>query len=222
MSAAICRRSSCLLRLRAVNPDKWQRQGWRKSSLRTIQRTNLEIAARFGILLFLGIPGAFVGATLDACPYVDRDAQPLYRSFNDDSFPFLESTLDLRGIAPKGNDDNLAPRATIFKLPEDCYVAFDTELLRVIAVWQGNFLKLRGIAMLSYADPLTKEGKGISQLPAPRGKVFAATGRYPGWQPTRQLSTADPRDLWIDERELGRGPLDPAVRYATACVSSDS
>lgn len=142
-------------------------------------------------------------------PYVKRDAEPLYTEILDSSFPFVEATVDLRGIAPVGNKDNLIPRAIVLPLSHDVFVCFDTELLRLAGVWKGGFLTPRGLAMLSYEVPLRKMGGGQKDLPKPLGEVILANGLYPGWHESTELSFSDPRNRWLDERELGRGPLDP-------------
>lgn len=141
-------------------------------------------------------------------PYVQRDAEPLYKEFLDPSFPFLEATVDLRGVAPQGNEDNLIPRAIVLPLGHDVFVCFDTELLRVAGVWEGGFLTHRGLAMLSYEVPLRKMGGGQKDLPKPLGDVVLSNGLYSGWQRMDRLSFEDPRSRWIDEKELGRGPLE--------------
>ena len=141
-------------------------------------------------------------------PYVKRDSEPLYTEILDSSFPFVEATVDLRGIAPSGTNENLIPRAVVLPLEHDVFVCFDTELLRVAGIWKGGFLTPRGLAMLSYEVPLRKMGGGQKDLPKPKGEVILANGLYPGWQELNELSFNDPRSRWLDERELGRGPLD--------------
>ncbi len=138
-----------------------------------------------------------------------RDDSPLYTEFLDKEFPFQEATVDLRGIAPEGNTDNLIPRAVVLPLEDNLFVCFDTELLRVAGIWQGNFLTPDGLAIRSYPVPLRKMGSGQRQLPKPEGKVFASTGLYPGWFKVGEARYEDPRSRWQDERELGRGPLSP-------------
>jgi mono/diheme cytochrome c family protein len=156
------------------------------------------------LLFFLLLPVLLCGKT-----YHLRDDKPLYTEFVDKGFPFLEATVDLRGIAPAGNVDNLVPRAIIIPLEENVFVCFDTELLRVAAIWQGDFLTLDGLAILSYEVPLRKMGGGQKKLPRPVGRIIASTGLYPGWFKKNQAVFEDPRSRWVDENELGRGPLPP-------------
>ncbi len=139
--------------------------------------------------------------------YVFSGDSPMYQEFIDRKFPFFEATLDLRGIAPKGNDDNLIPRGIFIPLENDVFVCFDTELLRMAAIWQGDFTTLEGVAIKSYAKPFNKKGGGQDALPTPLGQVTAATGLYPGWHKQGWIQYRDPRQRWLSEEELGRGPL---------------
>ena len=54
---------------------------------------------------------------------------------------------------------------------------------------------------------LTKKNAGQKVLPIPQGQIFAATGLYPGWQKRGWIQFRDPRQRWLSEEELGRGPL---------------
>jgi cytochrome c2 len=140
-------------------------------------------------------------------PHLGRDDIPFYTDFRQFDFPFIETTLDVRQIAPAGNTNNLVPRAIILNLGENVYAGFDTELLRFAAIWEGDFVTPDGMAMLSYAVPLRKMPAGQSQLPRPQGRIVASTGLYPGWQRAATLAFEDPRPRLPDPEELGRGPL---------------
>ncbi len=168
-----------------------------------VERLNSLMPLRLALLLTV------LPATLLAQTHVFKGDSPLYTEFLDRDFPFLEATVDLRGIAPAGASDNLIPRAIILPLERDFYVCFDTELLRVAGIWKGDFTTMEGLALLSYEVPLRKKGGGQKVLPQPQGKVFAATGLYPGWQREGQISLEDPRPRGPDALELGRGPLPP-------------
>lgn len=139
--------------------------------------------------------------------HLAREDTPFYEDYRPRNFPFIETTLDLREAAPKGTTTNLVPRALVLSLGDDVYVGFDTELLRVAAIWEGDFITPDGMAMLSYAVPLRKLGGGQSQLPKPQGQIRFATDLYPGWQHETPLVFSDPRPRGPDPRELGRGPL---------------
>lgn len=159
-------------------------------------------------LAVLTLGGNFLGLAIP--PYVERNAAPMYKEFLDADFPFLESMVDMRGIAPQGTQENLVPRAIVIPLEHDVFVCFDTELLRVAGIWKGGFLSPNNLAMLSYPVPLRKMGSGQSKLPQPLGEVLYSTGLYPGWQ-SGELSFEDPRPKGVDPKELGRGPIDPRV-----------
>lgn len=141
--------------------------------------------------------------------YVFRGDAPLYQEFVDYDFTFLEATLDLRGIAPAGNTDNLVPRGIFMPLAEDVFVCFDTELLRIAGIWRGNFTTLEGVAIKSYGNPFNKKNPGQKVLPEPIGAVVASIGLYPGWHKKGGIFFRDPRQRWLNEKELGRGPLPP-------------
>lgn len=158
----------------------------------------------FLALLFTQIP-------IIAQTYVYRDDSPLYTEFLDPSLPFMEATVDLRDIAPQGNQDNLIPRALLIPLDKEVFVCFDTELLRVAGIWHGGFITPEMPALLSYEFPRRKKRGGQSKLPIPKGKVIASTGLYPGWQRQGEENYEDPRSRGLDERELGRGPLPPEM-----------
>lgn len=133
-----------------------------------------------------------------------------YAEFLDATFPFLEATLDCRNLAPAGTAENLVPRGIIVPLGEDVYVCFDTELLRVAAVWQGGFVTPHGMAMYSYNEPFREIPGGQRLLSKPVGKIWASTGLYPGWSPEESPLFHDPRPRGVNEEELGRGPLAPS------------
>ena len=142
-----------------------------------------------------------------ATPLGRRDA-PMYHEFRQPEYPFAEATVDLRGLAPAANTNHVVPRALLLNLSPDVTVCFDTELLRVAAIWTGNSVSADSMAALSYADPLKKirRGKG-DLLPQPAGAIVAATGLYPGWQWEGFTHFDDPRRHGFDPQEFGRGPL---------------
>lgn len=158
------------------------------------------------IVAALSSAPAIQGTEVEA-PLGRRDA-PMYDDFRQPDFPFTEATVDLREIAPLGNTDHVVPRALLLNLSPDVTVCFDTELLRVAAIWTGNSVSAESMAALSYANPLQKIRRGESdQLPKPAGSIIAANGLYPGWQWDGHTHFDDPRPVGPDARELGRGPL---------------
>lgn len=162
---------------------------------------------RIGFLLTLITVWASLASSAPIPPHIARDGTPYYTDHRLPDFPFVETTLDVRQVAPAGNSTNLITRAVILNLGDNVYAAFDTELLRVGAIWEGDFISPDSMAMLSYAVPLRKLGGGQTQLPRPQGKVYAATDLYPGWQTPRALRFEDPRPRFGVPQELGRGPL---------------
>ena len=151
------------------------------------------------------------GSAFGASSYVARSSDPLYTGFLDQEFPFVEASVDMRGLAPEGTNENLVPRAVVIPLADDVFVCFDTELLRVAGIWKGGFLTMRGLAMKSYDEPLNQMGMGQSDLAKPLNKVVFSTGLYAGWQRPGEYAFEDPRSKWVDKHELGRGPLDSAI-----------
>ena len=165
------------------------------------------ISQALACLALLHAPLAAGDAQAEQPPYVGRDSAPLYTEFLDRSFPFLEATVDLRGAPPARDPENLVPRGVVLPLDDNIFVCFDTELLRVAAIWEGDFISPESMAMRSYADPLRKSPGGQETLPRPEGEVRVATGLYPGWQRQGDIDFNDPRSRGIDPSEIGRGPL---------------
>lgn len=156
-------------------------------------------------LLALIVCGGFLPLTASEPPAAH------YRDFLDATFPFLEATLDCRNISPTGTAENLVPRGVIVPLGDDVFVCFDTELLRVAAIWQGGFVTPHGMAMYSYTEPFREIPGGLRLLSKPIGTIWASTGLYPGWMVEGSLLVHDPRPRGVDAAELGRGPLTTAM-----------
>lgn len=106
---------------------------------------------------------------------------------------------------------NLTPRALILNLGGGTWVGFDTELLRVAAIWEGRGVTPAALAPLTYHDPFNRTAGARAKLPTPVGTVWLANGLYPGWQRGPGLSIADPREPVPKSRETGRGPMDEAA-----------
>ena len=88
---------------------------------------------------------------------------------------------------------NLTPRGLILNLGRGHWVGFDTDLLRVAAMWHGNAVTPKALAPGSYHEPDRKTQGGQSP-PEPDGKVWIANGIYPGWQTGARPSFDDPRE----------------------------
>ena len=125
-------------------------------------------------------------------------------------FPFFSSVLDAGRAGSGLPTRNLTPRGLIVNLGQGHWVAFDTDLLRVAAVWRGNAVTAKALAPGSYHEPDRKTQGGQSP-PEPDGKVWAANGIYPGWQVGARPSLDDPREPAPTVEEVGRGPVSDQI-----------
>ena len=129
-------------------------------------------------------------------------------------FPHFSSVLDARDL-PGSPKDNLTPRGLILNLGNNLWACFDTDLLRIAAIWEAEAGKPpvtpEALAPGSYhlAGQKTKDGQDF--LPKPMGKVWLANGIYPGWQVGDQPSLTDPREPAPSPEEVGKGPIDAKV-----------
>ena len=121
-------------------------------------------------------------------------------------FPFFSSVLEVRGLG-QATGRNITPRGLILNLGRGYWAAFDTDLLRVSAIWRGNAVTPKALAPGSYHVPDKKTALGQSSLPEPDGTVMIATGVYPGWQTGARVALDDPREPAPSREEVGRGPL---------------
>lgn len=126
-------------------------------------------------------------------------------------FPFFSSVLDARSVGTPFPSNNLSPRAIVLNLGHDCWAAFDTDLLRVAAIWRGKGVTPVALAPGSYHKPDRKTPGGQDPLPEPDGTVWLANGIYPGWQTGARVSLDDPREPAPSPEEVGRGPLPDAM-----------
>jgi cytochrome c2 len=120
-------------------------------------------------------------------------------------FPFFSSILDARREGP--GKHNLTPRGLIIKLPHDTWACFDTDLLRVAAVWRGKGVSDKALAPGSYHDPSRKTLGGQFPAPQPDGKLWLGHAIIPGWQLGATIDRTDPRSPAPSPEEVGRGPL---------------
>jgi len=134
-------------------------------------------------------------------------AQSPWADFVEKDFPFISSVLDARKLGPQWPTNNLTPRGLILNLGNDCWACFDTDLLRMSAIWHGEGITMVGMASGSYRDPGAKVPEGQQKLPQIIGTPWIANGLYPGWQTGEQAVEIDPRQPGQDQREIGRGPL---------------
>jgi cytochrome c2 len=132
-----------------------------------------------------------------------------WAGFVETNFPFFSSVLDARALGRGLASDNLTPRGLVLNLGHGCWACFDTELLRLSAIWTGDAVTPVSMAQGSYHTPGVKAPEGQEKLPEIAGTPWMANGIYPAWQSGGQLSGTDPREPGPDNREIGRGPLAP-------------
>jgi len=121
--------------------------------------------------------------------------------------PFFSSVIDAGNAGPGFPGINLTPRALVLPLGRDLWAAFDTDLLRIAAIWRGDGVTPKALAPGSYHTPDKKTPGGQFPAPEPDGKVWLANGIYPGWQRSSRLALHDPREPAPSVEEVGRGPL---------------
>ena len=129
------------------------------------------------------------------------------RTGSSPDFPFFSSVLDAGRAGPGFPTSNLTPRGLVLRIGRDHWVGFDTDLLRVAAIWRGKGVTPKALAPGSYHQPDKKTPGGQTALPEPDGKVWLANGIYPGWQTGERPSFDDPREPAPSPEEVGRGPL---------------
>ena len=159
---------------------------------------------------------AFVGASAQNQQPAAAPAVSPWAEWIEPDFPFFSSVLDAGRAGPEFPARNLTPRGLVLNLGRGHWVGFDTDLLRVAAVWRGNAVTPRALAPGSYREPDRKTQGGQSPLPEPDGKVWAANGIYPGWQAGARPSLDDPREPAPTITEVGRGPISDALGRFTA------
>jgi glucose/arabinose dehydrogenase/mono/diheme cytochrome c family protein len=120
--------------------------------------------------------------------------------------PFFSSVLDA-GKSGFGPSRNVTPRGLVLKLGGGYWAGFDTDLLRVAAIWNGKAVTAKALAPGSYHVPDRKTPLGQSPLPEPDGRVWLVNGIYPGWQTGERPALEDPREPAPSPEEVGRGPL---------------
>ena len=143
-----------------------------------------------------------LGSTPQAPP-----ATPRWAPWIEPEFPFFSSVLDARAAGPGLPTNNLTPRALVLNLGGGAWAAFDTDLLRIAAIWRGNAVTPKALAPGSHIKPDRKTPGGQFPAPEPDGTVWVANGIYAGWQTGARPSLDDPREPAPSPEEVGRGPL---------------
>src|SRR5687767_4855424 len=149
------------------------------------------------------------------CPLVSGSARPTpasaagvpWADWVEPDFPFFSSVIDAGRAGAAFPARNLTPRGLVLRIGADHWVGFDTDLLRVAAIWRGKGMTPAALAPGSYHKPDKKTPGGQTALPEPDGKVWLATGIYPGWQSGDRPAFDDPREPAPSPEEVGRGPL---------------
>lgn len=140
-------------------------------------------------------------------------------------FPFFSSVLDCRELGEGFQKNNLTPRGLILNLGNNTWACFDTDLLRISAIWQGEAGKAPvtpdALAPGSYHIAGQKTKDGQEYLPKPVGKVWLTNGIYPGWQVGDKPSFTDPREASQSPEEVGRGAL-PAKQGSFKGIKLDA
>lgn len=162
-----------------------------------------------GILMMAGVGAPAAPAASATTPWAP---------FVETNFPFFSSVLDARKLGAGWPVDNLTPRGIILNLGHDCWACFDTDLLRVSAIWSGSKAGVSPVSMSqgSYHVAGLKAREGQQVLPQIVGRAWLANGIYPGWQAGEKWSLDDPRAPAPDPKEVGRGPIDAAKGRFTA------
>ena len=137
--------------------------------------------------------------------------QPAWNGFVEINFPFFSSVLDARSLGAGWPTNNLTPRGLLLPLGNSAWACFDIDLLRVSALWTGNGVTPVSMSQISYHTPGEKAREGQTRLPQLIGTPWIANGVYPGWQAGNAVKLEDPRDSGQDSREVGRGPISPAL-----------
>ncbi|MBI5397467.1 MAG: hypothetical protein HZA91_19385 [Verrucomicrobia bacterium] len=166
---------------------------------------------RLHVLLILAVAIGSASTSLHAAtPKKTKSPIPTpWAAWVEPGFPFFSSVLDARRAGPGAH--NLTPRGLVLNLGRDCWVCFDTDLLRVAAIWRGAGVTPKALAPGSYHDSGRKTPGGQFPAPQPDGKLWLANGIYPGWQTGEQPRLDDPREPAPSPEEVGRGPLPEAM-----------
>ncbi len=90
-------------------------------------------------------------------------------------FPFFSSVLDARKAGAGLPENNLTPRGLVLNLGHGCWACFDTDLLRVAAIWDGKGVTPEALAPLSYHDagrrPRVARERDLSRLADRRARA---------------------------------------------------
>jgi cytochrome c2/glucose/arabinose dehydrogenase len=110
--------------------------------------------------------------------FTERKKLGQWERWIETEMPFFSCVVDAKGMG----DNNLTPRALVFPLGQNVYLAWDVDLLRVAAVWQaeGEPFTNNSMAVNSYPYVLKKVMWGQGKLPKPKGIKWINNGVAPG------------------------------------------
>ena len=144
--------------------------GARGSGNRSMNRRTFRTVALLAALL-LGVSLPPRASSFAVQPQQAAPASARWADWVEPDFPFFSSVVDARA-AGLGHADNLSPRALVLNLGHGCWAAFDTDLLRVAAIWNGQGLSANALAPGSYLRP-DKKTPDIDTLETVRRLVDA-------------------------------------------------
>lgn len=163
-----------------------------------------------GLVLFVFTQNAF-SAEPTPIATQPKHSPLLWAEFVETNFPFFSSVLDARALGNGLPSDNLTPRGLILNLGNECWACFDTDLLRMSAIWIGQGVSPVSMSQGSYHTAGIKAPEGQKKLPQIVGLPWLVNGIYPGWEVGERFSLTDPRAPGPDKEEVGRGPMSPSA-----------
>jgi hypothetical protein len=157
---------------------------------------------------FLVLAGLLVEARADV------DSSQAFASYAEPGFPWFSSVVDATEADETNQGTNLTVRGILLRPGNGIYACFDTDLLRISAVWNrapdGQFIEMNGIATLSYDVDFRKAPGGQETLPKILGEFLSGNAVEPGWivrESGKPLDFSDPREPAPAADEPGRGPI---------------
>ena len=163
--------------------------------------TSFGMTSKQGTVILIALMTLVVPSAV-AQPVRAPDSPYTFADFVEPDFPFITTTLNADTLGAMYPDRNRIPRCLALQLGNDAYACFDTDLLRMAAVWTGEFISLLGMPHVSYH----KAGNKRNGVPEILGDAITATGIYPGWQ-GENVAFEDPRLEGSNPEEAGRGPI---------------
>src|SRR5436190_21489631 len=148
-----------------------------------------------GLSLLLSLLAVVASGAEPSGSVSGREHEPdIWADVVEADFPFFSSVLDARTAGNSPQTNNLTPRGIILNLGHECWACFDTDLLRMSAIWTGKGVTPVSMAQGSYHVAGVKAPEGQENLPQPLGTLWLVNGIYPGWKVGEKISLADPRE----------------------------